>query len=115
MSNMAMDDSASDNSERGTRPLPVRPDAFRFKRFRLRAFEGPDKGAEWRSSGNEVVIGVAAGNDVTLTDPTVSRYHCLINATPDGLLLRDLDSSNGTNVGGVRVVSAYLRSGCLLD
>ena len=36
------------------------------------------------------------GNDLVLSDQTVSRHHCAIIATADGFLVRDLHSTNGT-------------------
>ena len=39
--------------------------------------EGPDRGARMRIGGT-VQIGAAAGNDLRLTDPTVSRIHCSV-------------------------------------
>jgi hypothetical protein len=41
-----------------------------------------------------------------LDDPTVSRRHAVIEQDPYGMVLRDLGSSNGTSVNGVRVFDA---------
>jgi DNA-binding NtrC family response regulator len=41
-------------------------------------------------------------------DPTVSRFHARLELDPTGFLLTDLDSTNGTFVNGLRVLSAYL-------
>ena len=48
---------------------------------------------------------------LVLRDPTVSRHHCVIAATPEGFLLRDLGSTNGTRLAGYRVGSAWLEGG----
>ena len=61
------------------------------------------------SSAFEFSVGTAPGNDLVLTDGTVSRHHCAIIATPDGFLLRDLQSTNGTILGEHRIQSAFLR------
>jgi DNA-binding NtrC family response regulator len=96
----------------GTSLLPGKVREFRFHRFALRVIEGPDKGREHvSSSASELSVGTAESNTLVLTDPTVSRHHVALQVGPDGVLLRDLDSTNGTNVGGVRVGSAYLKSG----
>ncbi len=58
-----------------------------------------------------VAIGTASDNDVVLTDRTVSRHHAQLRATPDGLLIRDLGSTNGIYLQGGRVVEAYLQPG----
>ncbi|HQX57158.1 MAG TPA: FHA domain-containing serine/threonine-protein kinase [Pyrinomonadaceae bacterium] len=44
-------------------------------------------------------------------DRFFSRHHCLIEIAPPQAFLRDLGSTNGTFVNGLRVETAYLRSG----
>ncbi|HEX4450832.1 MAG TPA: sigma 54-interacting transcriptional regulator [Kofleriaceae bacterium] len=96
----------------GTSLLPGKVREFRFHRFVLRVIEGPDKGREHvSSSASELSVGTAESNTLVLTDPTVSRHHFVLQVGPDGVLLRDLDSTNGTQVSGLRVGSAYLKSG----
>src|SRR5262249_40411683 len=68
------------------------------------------RGIERTSDGRELVIGTARGAELVLTDPTVSRHHCVITAVAQGFLLRDLESTNGTTLAGFRVESAYLKS-----
>jgi pSer/pThr/pTyr-binding forkhead associated (FHA) protein len=49
-------------------------------------------------------IGRAIGADFIVDAALVSRVHCRLTALPDGQLeLRDLESTNGTYVNGVRV------------
>ena len=52
--------------------------------------------------------------DILLEDPHVSRRHCEIRLTAEGVLLRDLGSKNGTYLGGTAVQSVLLRSGALI-
>ena len=85
---------------------------FRFHKFVLRVVDGPDKGKDFTcDSDAEVSIGTAASNSLVLTDPTVSGYHFVLQVRPQGVLLRDLDSTNGTMLGGFRVGSAFVTSG----
>ncbi len=49
--------------------------------------------------------------DLVLDSPLVSRYHAELEVSGTSALLRDLDSANGTFVGGQRVSQAQLRSG----
>lgn len=44
------------------------------------------------------IAGRQLGSDIHLVDPSVSRRHAEIMVRPDGLLVRDLGSSNGTFV-----------------
>ena len=87
---------------------------FTFHRFRCEVMAGPDKGAQQVSDAPEFCIGTADGNQLVLTDRTVSRHHCVITATPQGFLIRDLGSTNGTALGGFRIESAYLKPGALI-
>jgi len=83
-------------------------------RFRLQVTAGPDRGLERVSDGAELSIGTAAGNHLVLTDRAVSRHHCVISATDNGFLVRDLGSRNGTTLAGYRVQGAYLGPGAVL-
>ncbi|MCA9670291.1 MAG: sigma 54-interacting transcriptional regulator [Myxococcales bacterium] len=56
-------------------------------------------------------IGSEQGNDLVLDARGVSRYHAEIVADERGFVVRDLGSTNGTFVGGLRVEGAYLPSG----
>jgi two-component system, NtrC family, response regulator GlrR len=87
---------------------------YRVARFRVRVARGLDEDAAASSSGTEVTIGSAEGNDLRLTDPSVSRHHCVLESTPEGVRVRDLGSTNGVVVSGCRVDSALLAPGVTL-
>jgi len=72
---------------------------------------GSDVGAEATSDSSELTIGTAEGNQLMLTDPTVSRHHCAIRVTSKGYQLRDLGSTNGTWLAGHQIEAAFLRPG----
>ncbi len=59
-------------------------------------------------------IGTAADVDVRIDDPCMSRRHCVIEPREDLVTVRDLASTNGTLVNGVRVPHAELRPGVVL-
>jgi hypothetical protein len=102
-------------AERGeTVVLQVRADECAFRRFRVEITAGPDRGATRVSEGPELSIGTAAANHLVLADRAVSRHHCAISATDQGFLLRDLESKNGTTLGGFRVLAAYLGPGAVI-
>jgi two-component system response regulator GlrR len=70
---------------------------------------GPAVGVRRRFDGDQLRVGKARSNHLSLPDPMVSRFHCVIERTARGLLLRDLGSSNGTQVAGCWVESVYVR------
>jgi transcriptional regulator with GAF, ATPase, and Fis domain len=76
--------------------------------FRVEVVRGPDAPRRRLIDVAELRIGKAAGNHLVLADAAVSRFHCAIEYTPRGLLLRDVGSTNGTQVGSCWVERAYL-------
>ena len=91
-----------------TEPIGPASDTFAFQRFRVMVVVGPDSGKERVAEGPELSIGTARSSDLVLTDSTVSRHHCAIEAGPRGFHLRDLGSTNGTRLGNHFVDSIYL-------
>jgi pSer/pThr/pTyr-binding forkhead associated (FHA) protein len=53
-------------------------------------------------------------NHFPVNHPTVSSRHCELVLTADGVLLRDLGSTNGTFINGALVKSAVLQPGQML-
>jgi two-component system, NtrC family, response regulator GlrR len=107
-----------ERSERwGTTVATTKPedkDHELIRRFTLIVTAGPDTGQRFVSSGERMVIGTHNSADMVLKDPTVSRFHCDITLTAKAVLIRDLDSSNGTLVDGVAIQQAFLRGGSVL-
>lgn len=81
-----------------------------FEAIELRVIAGPDAGLELSLGIPVVRIGTAVENDVVLTDRAVSRRHAEVRMTAEGLLLRDLGSTNGTFINDVRIAEAYIPS-----
>ena len=81
-----------------------RPLVRRAERFRLSVTSG---GGSVESAAT-VRVGSKEGNALRVDNTTVSRYHFEIEPTRDGFLLRDLGSTNGTFVEGLRVREAFL-------
>jgi DNA-binding NtrC family response regulator len=100
----------SDRDFIGTRVL--RRDGADFKldyrRAVARILEGPDTGKQSTLSEDRLSVGTAEGNDLRPSDESVSRFHAEIRREDGGFRLRDLGSTNGTWVNGVRVVEAVL-------
>jgi pSer/pThr/pTyr-binding forkhead associated (FHA) protein len=57
------------------------------------------------------VIGRDPDCDIRLASRSVSRRHALVEKTPNGWIVRDLGSANGTRVNGARVTEAPLVAG----
>ncbi len=47
-----------------------------------------------------VVIGRSPTSHIRGTSPDISRRHCLLRTTPEGLMVRDLESKTGTFING---------------
>jgi DNA-binding NtrC family response regulator len=62
----------------------------------------PD-GKEIAIDVDPVVIGRDEGAQIRLDDPEVSSIHCELRAVNEGVLVKDLGSTNGTFVGQVRI------------
>lgn len=60
---------------------------------------------------SKTVIGRGSGCDIVIDDPGISRKHLEIDLTPNGVIARDLGSTNGTYVEGHQVPAATLLDG----
>ena len=85
------------------------------RRLCLRVHEGPDAGRTFEpSEGRLVSVGAAENNEIVLSDPQVSRYHVELQATAEGIHVRDLGSLNGTSAGAFRIESGFVPAGTRL-
>lgn len=57
-------------------------------------------------AGMHALVGRSAEMDIYLDDTFVSSKHALFESTPDGLVVEDLRSTNGTQVNGADVDDA---------
>jgi len=74
----------------------------------------PKTGASHECTAPSLRMGSSAQNDLVLADEGVSRIHAEISADEYGFRLRDLGSTNGTLIDGVRAHDVYLRPGAKL-
>jgi predicted Zn finger-like uncharacterized protein len=77
------------------------------QKLSLAVIAGPDAGKTFPVVKPRVVIG-RAGSDLELSDAEISREHAAIEVADDSVTVFDLESTNGTYVGGKRVDSAHL-------
>ena len=74
----------------------------------LEVVEGPSAGLRVTFEGTPLRLGSGPGCELTLDDATVSRLHAELRLDREAPILRDLQSSNGTLVDGVRILAAEL-------
>jgi len=79
--------------------LPSHEIGLPVRKLRVVVERGPDAGASALSDGETLTIGTAAGNDLLLTDPRVSRYHVELASVGAQIRVADKGSTNGTRVG----------------
>jgi transcriptional regulator with GAF, ATPase, and Fis domain len=95
-----------------TEDLGQRPAAIAA--CRLLVVDGPDVGLCFDLSHGDVCIGTDPQCGLRLNDSAVSRRHARVEATAQGLCVRDLDSKNGTLYLGTRLAQAVLPIGAVL-
>jgi hypothetical protein len=79
----------------------------------LRVLAGPYTGRVFTFDQHDTFL-IGRTNDAHLSLPDdrfFSRHHCLLEIDPPRCFLRDLGSTNGTFVNGVRVGEAFLKHG----
>jgi len=83
----------------------------RLRKMSLVVADGPQLGQRCSLEGERLLVGKDESCDLVLLDVTVSRRHLEIERVGDRFLIRDLDSTNGTSVGGTRIKEAFLSPG----
>lgn len=72
---------------------------------------GPNAGSRYLLDQELVRLGRHPEADILLDDVTVSRQHAEIRRTPEGYVVRDAGSLNGTYLNRQRAEEALLRNG----
>ncbi len=85
-----------------------------LKKARFKVTRGRDAGKELMLQKARISIGTLPENDLVLSDATVSRKHAVVEERPDGYLLRDLDSTNGSFLDNVRIREGYITPGSII-
>jgi len=76
---------------------------------------GPLKGQRWQLS-QTIVLGRESTCDVMVSDRQISRFHARLTPTPEGVILEDLGSKNGTHLNGVLLTApVVLQDGDVLS
>jgi transcriptional regulator with PAS, ATPase and Fis domain len=83
------------------------PTVVQMRRCPMIRWSEPE-GSCGRIVQHRTVVGSAASSDLVIRDATVSRVHVLLEPLMQGLVVRDLDSLNGTFVDGARIKETLL-------
>src|SRR5512143_3596855 len=78
---------------------------------RVVGIAGPFQGNSFLLASGEVSIGRDPGNQVCISDKSLSRRHCVIAGSGEMFVVRDLRSRNGTLLNGVPVEEEPLHHG----
>jgi predicted component of type VI protein secretion system len=73
--------------------------------YQLVVRKGPKPGQTFPLFAVTTTVGRDPISDIAINDPEVSRQHARISKTKEGLLLEDLESTNGTFLNGIRLGS----------
>ena len=82
-----------------------------LRKSKVVVISGPESGKEFELVKGRVSGGRSIINEIPLTDKAVSGTHFEIIAEDDGYRLLDLESTNGTFVGDLRIREVFLRPG----
>jgi len=82
-----------------------------LRKSKVVVVSGAEQGREVEVGKPRVTGGRSIINDLVLSDKAISGSHFEILARDDGYRLRDLDSTNGTFVGELRVREVWLKPG----
>ncbi|NOT47863.1 MAG: FHA domain-containing protein, partial [Acidobacteria bacterium] len=82
-------------------------------RVTLHVVAGPQTGRDFTFDQHDTfMIGRSEDAQFCLPhDRFFSRHHCILEIAPPQCFLRDLSSTNGTFVNGIRVETAHLKHG----
>ncbi|MCC6898105.1 MAG: sigma 54-dependent Fis family transcriptional regulator [Polyangiaceae bacterium] len=91
-----------------TSPILLGQSRVAIRTLAIEVVSGPGAGLRAEADSERMTVGTAAGNTVVLTDPTVSRFHLELARTDGGVEVTDLESTNGTFAGALRLSRAVV-------
>jgi DNA-binding NtrC family response regulator len=94
--------------------VPHRISSTPLRGLRAVVVAGPDAKKVCVATSDSITIGTAQGNDLQLTDETVSRYHVEILRRDDRIIAQDHGSTNGTAAGSITIERAAIPPGTVL-
>jgi hypothetical protein len=90
--------------------LPTEP---KVKKLEAHYYFIPEESPTFKLKVKKVtnVVGREGTCDLYVESKQVSRRHCLLQVTERGLLVKDLESTNGTFVNGIPMTDGYINEG----
>jgi pSer/pThr/pTyr-binding forkhead associated (FHA) protein len=81
----------------------------------LQQIEGEGAPKKFKLTRPEMVIGRDERADIPLPSANVSRRHAIIRSRPHEVSIHDFESRNGVFLNGIKVHSAVLRDGDIIQ
>lgn len=78
---------------------------------KLQVLSGPLAGQSYELKVDKTTVGRVEDNTFQIADPSVSSHHCEIHLQGEGLLIKDLNSTNGSFINGEKITEATLKAG----
>lgn len=76
--------------------------------YQLVVRAGPTPGKVYPIMKQDVIIGRDPNCDILINDAEVSRHHASIKSQPEGFVIEDLGSTNGTVINGQRLMGPHV-------
>lgn len=76
--------------------------------FQLVVRSGPTPGKVYPIMKQDIIIGRDPNSDILINDAEVSRHHASIKSQPEGYMIEDLGSTNGTVINGQRLMGPHV-------
>jgi hypothetical protein len=81
---------------------------------KLQVLSGPLAGQSYELKVETTTVGRVEDNAFQIADPSVSSHHCEILLRGDDVVIRDLNSTNGSFINGDKITEAPLKPGQVL-
>ena len=76
--------------------------------FQLVVRSGPTPGKVYPIMKQDIIIGRDPNSDILINDAEVSRHHASIKLQPEGYVIEDFGSTNGTVINGQRLMGPHV-------
>lgn len=77
--------------------------------------KGSPKHTGYPINRDKITLGREIKNDIAIKDDTVSRYHAhILKLEDETFIIKDLDSTNGTSINGIRIKEQKLNDGDII-